>query len=203
MALFFTTFSQKKEVEVRKALASGELSEIIEQDGRKMLVEIVDVVAFIKDPSKRRSELSDHDCSLSLTQRVRDAETGESIGDLIKVSGAISAKLWEALANGQDLIKVPFKEEYNRKDIKGSPANLKKLQDLGAILYQFDAWQKNIGEDGADHGEYPETEDGQPITENLIVGLPDEFEIDPSQERHCNQTASTTNASGKKKVETM
>lgn len=202
MPLFLNTFAQKKEVEVRKALASGQLSEIVEHEGRKLLVEIVDVVAFIKDPSKRRSELSDHDCSLSLTQRVRDAETGESIGDLIKVSGAISAKLWEALANGQDLIKVPFKEEYSRKDIKGSPANLQKLRDLNATLYQFDAWQRNIGEDGTDHGEYPETDDGTPITENLIVGLADEFEVDPNQERHCDQTAETTKSS-KKKVETM
>lgn len=202
MALLFTTFSQKKEVEVRKALACGELSETVEADGKKLLVEIIDVVAFIKNPDKRRSELSDHDCSLSLTQRVRDAVTGESVGDLIKVSGAISAKLWEALANGQDLIKVPFKEEYTRKDIKGSPANLQKLRDLGAVLYQFDAWQRNIGEDGQDHGEYPETEDGTPITENLIVGLADEFEVDPNQERHCEQQATDTKSS-KKKVETM
>lgn len=182
MAFLFNQFSSAKKVEVRKALGEGKMSELYKaQDGTEFQLEIIDVVAFSKNPEKRNSELSDHDCSLALTQRVRDAKTGSTV-DIQKLSGAISARLWEKLANGQDLVKVPFKETYKRQDIKGSPANLQKLRDLDARLYMFDAWVED--KENPEDSHYPEDEDGNPIFENLIVGLPEEFELEPDQPRH-------------------
>lgn len=159
--------SSAQDVEVKLAL--GEMNP----------AEIGDVICFMKKAD--HSTLSDSDISFGISFNVVGSDGKPKKK---KMSAAISQRLYEATNGGQGFVKVPYKDpdQYERSDMKGSPINMEIFKTLNVGLFLFDSFDKQTLT-------YPTRKSGEFITENLVVGLPDEFLCDPTQERMCNTPA--------------
>lgn len=179
----FGTLAKMKDVQSREALAVNNLKDsIFDDENNEYIMSITDIVAFTKNPDKRSSE-SEKDCTLGLTILIQDLD-GKTVSKK-KASSTISQGLWEALGNGRDLIKVPYrnKDDYKRSDIKGSPKNMLVLEKIGVQLFTFDAYISDDGQYPTHTVEVNGEEVEEEIFENFVMGTKDEFTVNAEQVR--------------------